>query len=240
MKALLRCHGARICGFELSQPRPVSIIMGMTVAVEKPTREFEVGTLGWTADDLDDPRIERLWEKGRYEIVEGVLTAMPPAQLDNAPPLFRLLYVIQKHLDDRSLGGMMGMEVDVIVGKRRVAIVDAIYLTDADKRRQAQLYARKSKRKPRVRFGRVMIAPTLIIESISAGHEAHDRDTKFRWYAEAGVPNYWILDPLRRSLQCFALGKAGYRAVAAGSGNAKLKLPLFPGLTISLSELWIA
>jgi len=36
-------------------------------------RKFEVGTTGWTADDLDDERIERHWESGRYEIVEGVL-----------------------------------------------------------------------------------------------------------------------------------------------------------------------
>lgn len=33
------------------------------------SRPFEVGTTGWTADDLLDPQIERQWEDGRYEII---------------------------------------------------------------------------------------------------------------------------------------------------------------------------
>ena len=47
-------------------------------------RPFRVGTTGWTAADLDDPRIERLWERGAYEIVEGVLTKMTPAYFDGS------------------------------------------------------------------------------------------------------------------------------------------------------------
>lgn len=43
------------------------------------SRPFEPGTTGWTVHDLDDPEIERQWFEGRYEIVEGVLTKMPPA-----------------------------------------------------------------------------------------------------------------------------------------------------------------
>src|SRR5947207_2454908 len=124
----------------------------MTLAVEE-KKVFKVGTLGWTADDLDDPDIERLWEKGRYEIVEGVLTEMPPAQMDSTSPLFRLLFRIQQYLDDRKLGGSIGMETDLIVSKRRVAIVDAVYLTKADERRQTRLYAKKPRRHPNVRFG---------------------------------------------------------------------------------------
>jgi hypothetical protein len=44
-------------------------------------RPFLPGTTGWTASDLDDPAIERGWIRGSYEIVEGVLTTMPPRLL---------------------------------------------------------------------------------------------------------------------------------------------------------------
>jgi len=37
-------------------------------------RSVVPGTTRWTADDLDDPRIEREWFRGHYEIIEGVLT----------------------------------------------------------------------------------------------------------------------------------------------------------------------
>lgn len=212
----------------------------MTLAL-RPARNrkrFAVGTLGWTADDLDDPRIEKLWEKGRYEIVEGVLTEMPAAQYDSSQPLLNLLFLLKEHATRYKLGGGFAVETDVIVGKRRVAIVDGIFLTDEDERRQAVLYARKPNRRPRVRFGRLMIPPTLIIENISLGHESHDRETKFKWYAEARVKNYWILDPYRRSLECFVLGKSGYRVDASGEGSDATRPSLFKGLTISLGELW--
>ena len=212
----------------------------MTLALPRPQKQkqFIVGTLGWTADDLDDPRIERLWEKGRYEIVEGVLTEMPPAQLDSSPPLFELLVILKQFVEEKEPGGSFGFEVDVIISKRRVAIVDAIYLTKAQLQRQAKLYSQKPNRKPRVRFGRVVVAPTLIIESTSTGHEAHDRETKFGWYAEAGVSNYWILDPLRRTLDCFVLGKSSYRLDVNGKGSDVIRPALFKGLAIDLAKIW--
>ncbi len=210
----------------------------MTLAVEE-KKVFKVGTLGWTADDLDDPKIERLWERGRYEIVEGVLTEMPAAQLDSTSPLFRLLYRIQQYLDDQELGGSIGMETDLIVSKRRVAIVDAVYLSKADERRQARLYAKKPRRRPNVRFGRLMIPPTLVIESLSIGHEAHDLETKYRWYAEAGVKNYWVLDCYRRSLKCFVLVNDEYQLDTAEKGPAEIRPSLFPGLALPLAKLWL-
>ena len=47
-------------------------------------------------------------------------------------------------------------------------------------------------------------------------HEAHDRVTKRRWYAEFGVANYWLLDVFGRSLECLVLDGGEYRADAAG------------------------
>jgi len=52
---------------------------------------------------------------------------------------------------------------------------------------------------------RILVPPTLVIESVSPGHEAHDRQTKKRWYAEFGVPSYWVLDAFARSLECYRL-----------------------------------
>src|SRR3954453_1271396 len=211
----------------------------MTVAaIREPRREFRVGTLGWTADDLDNPKIERLWEKGRYEIVEGVLTEMPPAEFDSSKRLLRLVRVLADHVDEQGVDGSFAMEVDLIVSQRRVAVVDAVYLTSADERRQAALYAKKPNRKPRVWFGRLMIAPTLIIESISVGHEAHDRETKRWWHAEAGVKNYWLFDGMRRTLECLVLKGDDYVVQVTAKGNRELRPALFPGLVLPLSKLW--
>ena len=67
-------------------------------------RRFEPGTTGWSADDLDDPEIERLWFQGAYEIVEGVLTKMPPAYFDGSIAVQRLVDVVDGEIDARLAG----------------------------------------------------------------------------------------------------------------------------------------
>ena len=81
-----------------------------------------------------------------------------------------------------------------------------------------------------------------MIESVSVGHEDHDRETKKLWYAEAGVPNYWILDGYSRSLDCLVLDppQGIYRVDQAGRSDATLSPSAFPGLMIRLAELWDA
>src|SRR5687768_9251937 len=100
------------------------------------TKEFKPGTTGWTADDLDDPQIERLWNAGKYEIVEGVLTLMPPAYFDSGVALHRLMRLVDRHAEQAGIKGDFAPEVDLIVARQRVAHVDAVFVTEADLRRQ--------------------------------------------------------------------------------------------------------
>lgn len=60
------------------------------------SRPFEPGTTGWTVHDLDDPEIERQWFQGRYEIVEGVLTKIPPAYFAGGNVLFNVMHRIKE------------------------------------------------------------------------------------------------------------------------------------------------
>jgi len=207
----------------------------MTTAVEH--REFKPGTTGWTVDDLDDPEIEKFWLQGRFEIVEGVLTQMAPAYFDGGSALEELLFVLRSHVEAKKLGGKFATEVDVILGKRRLPIVDAVYLSDSDLQKQKNAHAATGKRK-QLKYGRILIPPTLIIESLSQGHEAHDRETKRRWYAEAGVPNYWLLDAMERTLECLILDGPDYRVDQSGKDDAELRPAMFPGLVIPLAKIW--
>jgi Uma2 family endonuclease len=199
-------------------------------------RPFTVGTTGWTADDLDDPTFEAHWEAGAYEIVDGVLTRMPAARLDDGVALFNLLVLVRGHMDSVGDRGTWSMETDVILQKMRVPRVDAVYVR-ADLL-DAQAAANAASRKPRGRYGRVRIVPTLIVENVSPGHEAHDRVTKRRWYAEAGVPHYWLLDAYRKTLETLVLDGNDYRTEQLGRADDEVRPPLFPGLVIPLSKVW--
>src|SRR5690349_7089576 len=90
----------------------------------RPRRPFKVGTTGWTADDLDDPQFASEWDRGRYEIVEGVLTLMPAAYLDGTLPLGRLRRLVERYLDNTGGAGEFAGETDLIARGKRVARVD--------------------------------------------------------------------------------------------------------------------
>src|SRR5215213_9952741 len=93
-------------------------------------RELAIGTTGWTAEDLDDPVIERFWLAGRYEIVEGVLTQVAAAAyLDGTGALTKLVSLLNNHIDATGIGGMIAQETDVVLESMRVPRVDAVYLT---------------------------------------------------------------------------------------------------------------
>lgn len=52
-------------------------------------------------------------------------------------------------------------------------------------------------------------APDMVIEILSPSTRSHDRLTKFALYQQAGVREYWIVDPETASAQVFLLDETG-------------------------------
>lgn len=50
-------------------------------------------------------------------------------------------------------------------------------------------------------------APDLIVEVLSKGTEERDRGVKFKDYAAHGVAEYWIIDPVKESIEKYLLNK---------------------------------
>jgi Uma2 family endonuclease len=86
--------------------------------------------------------------------------------------------------------------------------------------------------------GEVRGVPDLMVEILSPGTEHTDRNRKSKLFAEAGVPHYWIVDPIRRTLEAFQLGDRTYRLVAFLRETDTFEPVLFPGLSIPLGEIW--
>ncbi len=210
----------------------------MTVLdIEHESRELKPGTTGWSAADLDDPALECYWFGGRYEIIEGVLTVMAPAYFSGGEALDNLVYLVKRHLEGLGVYGGFSHEVDIIISSTRVVRADAVYLDSNAKKAQRSAVEDRKRRDPD--RSRIYVPPSLVIESVSPGHEAHDRKTKRRWYAEFGVPRYWLLDVFEKSLECLILDGGSYRVDAAAQGNHGSVTPAsFPGLDLRLEKIW--
>jgi Uma2 family endonuclease len=201
------------------------------------SRRFEPGTTGWSAEDFDDPEFVSQWEAGRYEIVEGVLTKMSPPDYFGNRRLQWLTRLIERHLDATGTPGSFAQDVDVILSNGRIVRADAVFMTPRDEQARKDAVTAVPAGKEQSR--RLRVPPTLIIESVSEGHESHDRRTKRRWYAEFRVPHYWIIDTEHRCIECLVLDGGEYRLEQSLSGDAELRPLLFPGLAIPLKQVWV-
>ena len=202
-------------------------------------RILEPGTSGWTADDLEDPDIESQWEAGRFEIINGVLKKMPAAYFDHGGVTFELLTIARGHCRGQGRTVFISTEADLVLSDDDVLHTDGMLMTreDVDRQRRATVQLGKPPRQVQ----RVRVAPLLVIESVSPGHERHDRVVKCGLYAGFGVPNYWVIDRLRESLDCLVLDGDDYRVEAAGRGDASVTTRSLGGtLTIPLPQLWDA
>ena len=79
--------------------------------------------------------------------------------------------------------------------------------------------------------------PMLVVEVVSPGQETRDYDDKRRDYWEAGVGEYWIADPQRKTLTMLTRGRLDWAEQTLGVGETCRPAAL-PGLDISVAELF--
>jgi Uma2 family endonuclease len=195
------------------------------------------GTLGWTTKDLEDPQVRLLWNQERYEIIDGVLTVMPPAYFRGGMVVDNLKFLLRSYFNAQQIRAVFSGEVDIAITPSRMVRADGVIVIGEDLPRFEALQFTTpagTTWKDHV----LTLPPTLVIESVSEGHEDHDRLTKRQWYAGFNVPHYWIADGFKQTLECLRLNGDHYDTDVAGAQHETLEPPSFPGLKIPLREIW--
>ena len=169
-------------------------------AMDEPVRGLPVAPPGggeWTVDLL-----EQLPDDGlRYEILDGILIVSPSP----IPVHQRAIGRIYRLLDDRcppdheAFVTPLDWQPD-----NRTSLEPDVLVVATD----------------RIGPKNIQQNPAIVVEVLSASSRRYDRLLKFGRYAEAGIPQYWIVDPARPSVEVYDLDEQGeYRLVASGSGD---------------------
>jgi Uma2 family endonuclease len=79
------------------------------------------------------------------------------------------------------------------------------------------------------------------VEIISPGTENRQRDLKAKrnLYGKYGVKEYWIVDPENRSVMVLSPEGQTLKETRTVTGDEELASPLFPGLQIRVSALFL-
>lgn len=175
----------------------------------------------WTLSDW-----ERLPEDGnRYEIIDGFL------YMSTAPSFFHQWIGLNFY----HFVGYPAREQGLAI----TALAPVGVIMVGAKPVQPDIVVVRMARKDIIRDRRIYGVPDLIVEVLSPGSETYDTETKLHTYAEAGVPEYGIVNPAERTLALYTLLAVGqYAEPQVFSEMDSMTFACLPGITLQIRDLF--
>jgi Uma2 family endonuclease len=168
-------------------------------------------------------------ENGYTELVEGHLIVSPSPVPDHNFAGFKLAVQLEPQLPEE-LEPIPDMDVDL-----QFAPADS---PGSVRRPDLIVVDRGARRRVRQEGGLIRASEVaVIVEIVSPGSKRTDYKTKHLEYADAGIPNYWIVDvtdPVSL-VECHLAGEFGYQDREAVTGEFHTEVP-FP-VTLRLDRL---
>ncbi len=83
-------------------------------------------------------------------------------------------------------------------------------------------------------------APDLVVEILSPGNSRTEMRDKFELYQEAGVLEYWVVNPTERMIQVWKLNEQGfYIGLPPNVEGDILQTPIIPNLEIIVTDVFL-
>jgi Uma2 family endonuclease len=159
----------------------------------------------------------------RYEIIDGALYAITPApSVWHQKVVLRIARYLSTHVEDMGRGQVFIAPIDVELAYNVVVQPDILVILNEGKEK--------------ITPSRIIGAPDLVVEVSSPGTAGHDRREKQDAYAHAGIPEYWIADPLAQTVELLILDGAAYRSSGVFQGKISLPSSIIPALKEVLVE----
>ncbi len=175
----------------------------------------------WTYDDY-----AALPDDGhRYEIVNGVLVMAPVPSPEHQDIVLEIASYLRIHIKLTGLGRVFPAPIDVDLGSKNVFQPDVVAVLNAHL--------------DRVAAKKIVGAPDLVVEVVSPGSGVMDRIAKYAVYARAGIPEYWIVKPERKTVEVFVLEDGEYRSLGIFGGQQTLPSRVVPGLPVRVEQFFV-
>jgi Uma2 family endonuclease len=160
----------------------------------------------------------------RAEWINGRVVILSPDNLPHTDVIRFILYVLGIYVEERKLGHVYFEKILMrlpAAGSARMP--DVLFVSTA---RESQL-----------RHTYIDGPADMAVEVVSPESVDRDRTEKFAEYAIAGVREYWLIDPLRKSADFYELGSdKRYRPVPQHDGT--FRSSVVTGFWLKTSWLW--
>lgn len=161
----------------------------------------------------------------RYEIIDGVLYLVPSPYGPHQRITVRLVHYFFLHIEERGFGIVYPAPFDVELGRYSVVQPDMT----------VQMHTNNKVSVPSHMIG----PPDLVVEILEPHTKEHDRGRKYNAYARGGVREYWIVDPLARSVEIYALEAGIYHLLGTFRGEDFLPSWVIKDFTVRVNQFFI-
>jgi Uma2 family endonuclease len=175
----------------------------------------------WTYEDY-----ARLPDDGwRYEIIRGVLHVSPAPSYRHQSIVGNLLFLFRLFLRDHPVARVVPAPVDVVLP----GIASPV---------QPDLVVVVVERLDSIVDERVEGAPDLLVEVLSPSNWLSDRREKYAAYAQAGVREYWIVEPREETVEVFVLSRGSYNLLGKYGPQDRVRSEVLAGFEPAVDDVF--
>ncbi len=174
--------------FEMAQEIPRALQM-----IRDPSAVYSASP-SHRPNTLDD--YYRLPSDRRYELIDGVIYDMASPSASHQAAITELVFQFYRHIRSRKGNcRVFPAPLDVQLNCDEYTMVQPDFLVVCDQEK--------------IKIDRIFGAPDFVTEVLSPSTKRLDTDTKLLKYMQAGVKEYWIIDPERERVICYFFPEDG-------------------------------
>jgi Uma2 family endonuclease len=162
----------------------------------------------------------------RHEILDGEHYVTPSPTWDHQGAVGNLYLKLTPFVRERQLGKVGFAPFDVLLSEHDVVQPDLFFIS--------------TERQSILTEANAQGAPDLVIEVLSGSTQRRDGTLKRDRYEGFGVREYWMVDPVRRTVRIYRRKATGFGdpALLSAAAGDVLTTPLLAGLEIRVSEIF--
>jgi Uma2 family endonuclease len=160
----------------------------------------------------------------RYEIIDGVLFMTPAPGTGHQSVSNLIATLLTIHVQFAGLGRVFAAPIDVELAPGSVVQPDVLVVLNANL--------------GSITPSRIVGAPDLIVEIASPSTAGYDRREKQDAYAQAGVREYWIVDPSAQTVELLTLAGQVYQSQGVYRGQAHLPSRVVASIPVPVAQFF--
>ena len=157
------------------------------------------------------------------ELSEGRLIITPAPTDQHQKISSNLHFLIGSYIRAKNLGEARYSPLDVRLWPGTIRQPDIVFMSNEHKDRITERY-----------WG----VPDLVMEILSESTEGQDRTVKFCEYREAGVPEYWIVDPSTKAIEIFVLDQEAYKLLGKWGTGEVAHSKVLAGFQVAVDDVF--